>query len=243
MKIKFAVRSETGYVRTNNEDNFFCNGVFMASSGNIFLKGIVETSCIFAVCDGMGGEALGDFSALTTVALLAEYADEIQNGLVNEFIKEINRKLHVLGVSTGTTLAMVVIKEDSFIAYNLGYSRIYRKENGRLLRITDDHTVAEDKVRMGILTPKQAERSRERNILTRYVGMPYDDFMSFPDAYGPYKFDGKILLCSDGLTDMLSYREISEIVSRSDDSVYELTEAALKKGGNDNITCLMINST
>ena len=96
---------------------------------------------------------------------------------------------------------------------------------------------------MGILTPKQAERSRERNILTRYIGMPYDDFMSFPDAYGPYKFDGKILLCSDGLTDMLSYREISEIVSRSDDSVYELTEAALKKGGNDNITCLMINST
>ena len=240
MKIKFAVRSEKGYVRADNEDNFYCNGVFTLPSNKISLKGIIETPCIFAVCDGMGGEDYGEIAALKTVETIAEYAEKIRNGSVNEFLKEANKKLHSLDVRTGTTLAMLVIQEDSFMAYNLGDSRIYRTERGRLLRVTDDHTIAEDKVRMGILTPKQAEKSPEHNILTRYVGMSDDGVMSLPDSYGPYKLDGKILMCSDGLTDMLSYNEIAGLINSSDDPVDKLVEAALKKGGNDNVTCLMV---
>ena len=240
MKIKFAVRSEKGHVRVNNEDNFYCNGVFTLPSDKISLQGIVETPCIFAVCDGMGGEDIGEIAALKTVETIAEYAEKIRSGSVNEFVKKANEKLHSFGLRTGTTLAMVVIQEDSFMAYNLGDSRIYRFERGMLLRVTDDHTIAEDKVRMGILTPKQADKSPEHNILTRYVGMSDDGVMSLPDSYGPYKLDGKILICSDGLTDMLSYNEIVGLSSRSDDSVDKLVETALKKGGNDNVTCLMI---
>ena len=231
--MKFTVRSDKGLVRENNEDNFYCNGVYMTSDEPFFLEGTAEPPCIFAVCDGMGGEECGEIASLLTVKTLSKYAERICYGTfreVEEFVKEANREVRSLKVGAGTTLAMVVIKEDSFMAYNLGDSRIYRVEDGRLLRITEDHTVAEEKVRMGLLTFRQAMKSRERNILTRYIGMPYDEF---PDDYGPF-YSEKILLCSDGLTDMLSHHEILENLGTA------LVDKALEKGGRDNITCIEI---
>ena len=147
----------------------------------------------------------------------------------------------------GTTLALAVINEDSFTLYNIGDSRIYRfePEHRRLLRVTDDHSLAEDKVRMGIITPAQAEKDRDRHVLTRYLGIDDEEFSFSPDVYGPFSFNEnkKILLCSDGLTDMLSYGEISEIMGRDTD-VSEISDnllkTALDNGGKDNVTCIVI---
>ena len=252
--INFAVRSETGLVRTNNEDNFFCNGIFMSNSERekpFFLKGRTKVPCIFGVCDGMGGEDCGEIASFLTVETLSEYAEKIKLGSnknVNDFVRASNAKLLSLmnknNIRTGTTLALVVIKENFFTAYNLGDSRIYRVQNKRLIRVTDDHTVAEDKVRLGLLTPKQAEKTPEKNFLTKCIGI-FDNEVT-PDVNGPYDFNEneKILICSDGLTDMLSYNEIANIILSTNDiseTVNNLVNKALQNGGKDNVTCMIIS--
>ena len=256
MSINFAVRSETGHVRENNEDNFYCNnGIFMTPQERekpFFMRGIAENPSIFAVFDGMGGEDCGELASLTAIETLAEHSDKILYGSyveLNDFVSDVNKRLNSLmqerNIVTGTTFVLVVVKDDSFTVYNLGDSRAYRLWNGILIRITADHTVAEDKVRLGILTPRRAEKSRERNILTGYLGMS-DYKATMPDVNGPYYFNEnkRVLLCSDGLTDMLSHREIAAIMTEAEDSskaVNSLVDTALNKGGKDNITCIVID--
>ncbi len=248
MKITFAARSETGRVRKNNEDNLYCNGVIMERE-DFFLRGISGTPAVFAVCDGMGGEDCGEVASRVGVETLAEHADEILCGgyeAVNDYVRDTNEKLRAYmkahDVRTGATLALVVVNEGKFTAYNLGDSRIYTTEGHTLLKVTADHTLAEEKIMLGELTPAKALHSRYRNILTRYLGM-FDDFNSPPDVYAPKDF-GRILLCSDGLTDMMTHREISGIMSSYDDVsdvVNALVDGALNNGGIDNVTCIVID--
>ena len=254
--IKFSARSEMGRIRTNNEDNCYCNGIFMTVSERerpFFLNGNTDPPCVFAVCDGMGGEDCGELASLTAVETLAKFAKKIpvEKNSVSDFVNAANtRMIEIMKqqkIRMGTTLALAVINENSFTLYNIGDSRIYRleAENQRLLRVTDDHSLAEDKVRMGLITPAQAEKDRDRHVLTRYLGIDDEEFSFAPDVYGPFDFNlnKKILLCSDGLTDMLSYGEISEIM-RTNADVSEisdnLVDAALKNGGKDNVTCIVI---
>ena len=256
--IKFAVRSDMGRIRTNNEDNFYCNGIYMTVSERerpFFLNGEARIPCVFAVCDGMGGEDCGELASLTTVETIAEFAEKFskRNNAVFDFVNNANKKLVAImkrqKIRMGTTLALAVINEVSFTLYNIGDSRIYRVEeeagNQKLLRVTDDHSLAEEKVKMGLITPAQAEKDRDRHVLTRYLGIDDDEFTFSPDVYGPFHFDEnkKILLCSDGLTDMLSYKEISEIMCNNAD-VCEIADKllnnALNNGGKDNITCIAI---
>lgn len=253
MFVKFAARSDVGHVRTNNEDNFFCNGIFSETPTSA--QGVSEAPCVFAVCDGMGGEDFGEVASLKTVEKLAEHCEKIKFGnyeAVEEFVKAANAAVMTFAKEqnsrAGTTLALVVISEDFFMAYNLGDSRIYVLKEENLLRVTDDHTVAEEKARMGLITPRKAQTSHERHILTKFVGISDDPFVISPDASGPHHVNEvkRVLLCSDGLTEMLTHREISEIVSGNYDvsvSVDKLIEAALERGGKDNVTCVLLEFT
>ena len=256
ISVKFSVRSDMGRIRSNNEDNFYCNGVFMTVSERerpFFLNGEAGVPCIFAVCDGMGGEDCGELASLTTVETLSGFSKKIlsDNKAVFEFVNEANGNLVSImkqqKVRMGTTLALAVLNEDSFTLYNIGDSRIYRleTENQRLLRVTDDHSLAEDKVRMGLITPAQAEKDKDRHVLTRYLGIDDDEFNFSPDVYGPFNFEDsqKILLCSDGLTDMLSHKEISDIMTcgtNVSETANNLINTALNNGGKDNVTCIVI---
>ena len=255
-EIKFAVRSEIGNVRTNNEDNFFCNGVIMTALERerpFFFAGVTEAPAIFAVCDGMGGEDCGEVASLTAVETLREYSPKILRNLLDEdeevssYAKSVNKKLldimRAQRIRTGTTLVLSVVGSYSFRIYNIGDSRGFRIEDGRLLRVTDDHTVAEEKMRAGIITAEQAEKSYERHMLTRFLGDD-DDYGVIPDASGKFSFETHKggMLCSDGLTDMLSLPEISRIMRVAKDpseAVNILVDSALKKGGRDNITCIV----
>ena len=255
-RIKFAARSEVGKVRTNNEDNLYCNGIFMTVSERerpFFLCGDTEAPAIFAVCDGMGGEDNGEVASFTAVELLQEHSRKILKTLkgsgqaVCDYVSDANTKLLGLmraqRIRMGTTLVMSVIGQASFTLYNLGDSRGFRVENGRLLRVTDDHTLAEDKMRMGLLTPEQADKSRERHILTRYLG-DNDELGVMPDSSREFEFGNNSggLMCSDGLTDMLSFREIAAIMKAANspsDAVNMLVDTALYHGGRDNVTCVV----
>ncbi len=263
VKVKFAVRSEVGNVRKNNEDNFYCNGIFMTVSERerpFFLSGITDSPCIFAVCDGMGGEDCGELASLTAVQTLSEqeHSRSILKGIlhsnesiayeaVHKYVKDTNRKLLDImrsqGIRMGSTLVSAVIGADSFTLYSLGDSRGFRVNNGRLLLATEDHTVAAEKVRMGLLTPEQGEKSREKHMLTRFLG-DNDEWGAMPDASRRFDFaeNSGGLMCSDGLTDMLTFREIAEIMKdcpEPADAVNRLVDSALAHGGHDNVTCLV----
>ena len=255
-KIKFAVRSEVGNIRTNNEDNLYCNGRIMTANERdkpFFFEGVTEAPAIFAVCDGMGGEDCGEVASMTAVEGLKEHSGKILRNLldadkeVDDYVKAVNDKLLGMmrsqGIRTGATLVLAIAGSNSFKIYNLGDSRGFRVENGRLLRVTDDHTVAEEKMRMGLLSAAQAEKSRERHILTRYFG-DSDEYGVMPDVSEEYSFDTHTggMLCSDGLTDMLTFPEISRIMSAAktpSEAVNMLVDSALENGGKDNITCLV----
>ena len=261
MQIKFAVRSETGRVRKNNEDNFFCNGFFMSENERdnpYFLSGTTSAPGVFAVCDGMGGEDCGELASLTAVQTLQEHYNNILRSIndtdesiayecVYKYIKDTNKKLISImrsqNIRMGAALVMAVAGDDAFTLYNLGDSRGFRVHDGRLLLVTDDHTVAAEKVRLGMMSPAKAEISPERNILMRYLG-DNEDWGAMPDASKRFLFTENSggLLCSDGLTDMLKFKDIADILKANPEpekAVNTLVDEALKNGGHDNVTCLV----
>ena len=255
-EIKFAVRSEIGSVRTNNEDNLYCNGIIMTVSERgrpFFWAGITESPAVFAVFDGMGGEDCGELASLTAAQSLQKYSHRILRNLldadkeVNDYVSSVNSELLSImrsqGIRTGATLVIALACGNSFRFYNLGDSRGFVMKNGRLIRVTNDHTVAEEKMRMGLLTAQQAEKSPERHILTRYLG-DNDEYGIIPDVSNEYSFDSCSggMICSDGLTDMLAFPEISRIMRAAknpSEAVNILVDSALKNGGRDNVTCLV----
>lgn len=255
--VKFSVRSETGRVRNNNEDNFFCNGIYMTPSERdkpFSLSGVAQTPCIFGVFDGMGGHDCGELASLTVAETLAEYAGKIRAGShedVDAFVKDANTKLLAVmrerGIKTGTTLAMAVFRENFFTVYNIGDSRVYSVKGGYLTRITEDHTLAAEMVRAGRLDPRRADDSRYSNMLTRFVGID-DEYEARPDVYALLGYDDnrRVLICSDGICKMLRHREIDAIIRaypEDSDAVNFLVDAALKKGGVDNVTCIVLSFT
>ena len=254
--IKFAARSEIGNVRHNNEDNLFCNGVIMKENERdkpFFINGICEAPCIFAVFDGMGGEDCGELASLTAAESLCEHAERINHGTfedVNNFALDANKKLLSImreqNIHTGTTLALISSGIKSFSVFNLGDSRVYVLRGDNVIRVTDDHTVTAEKLRAGLITPKQAMTDRYRNVLTRCLGMS-DPYSVSPDFCGVFPFIEcrRAMICSDGLTDMLTHREIADIMKKEEEVseiVNELVNLALNKGGHDNITCIVIEA-
>ena len=253
-RIKFAARSETGNVRKNNEDNLFCNGLIMNESDRdkpFFINGMCEAPCTFAVFDGMGGHDCGELASLTAAESLCEHAERINHGTfedVNQFASDTNKKLLSImreqNIHTGTTLALISSGTKSFTVYNLGDSRVYVLKGDTVIKVTDDHTVTAEKVRAGLITPKQAVNDMYRNVLTRCLGMN-DLFSVSPDFCGVFSFEEcrRALICSDGLTDMLTHKEIAFIIKREEsvsEIVNDLVNLALNKGGHDNVTCIVI---
>ena len=259
--VSFTVRSHIGRVRTNNEDNFYCNGVFLTPKTRdapSFLVGKAQSPCVFAVCDGMGGEADGEFASLMAVETLSEYAEAIKTAAssdsidkaVQNFVSDANERLckamKTRYARMGTTLALAVITKSSVHTYNIGDSRIYRFQNGTFSQISEDHTLAAQKIKMRILTEEEARKDRSRHVLTRYLGVFEEEMILEANVIAPFKIDTKcrLLLCSDGITDMIEDSRIEAVLRDMPDTesaANELIESALQNGGKDNATCIIID--
>ena len=261
-KISFAARSHIGLVRSNNEDNLYCDGeIIVPYSRDIpfALSGETDVPCIFAVCDGMGGEDDGEVASLVAVSTLKEHegvitqaaSTDATESAVQEFVLHANKTLCEMmrksGRRMGTTLALIVVSNSLIQPYNIGDSRIYTLQNGQLSRVSEDHTLAAQKVRMGLITEEQAELDCDKNKLTRYLGVFEDEMTVEAVEYDPLHIgdiDYRILLCSDGLTDMVTERRIEIILDTVNDAweaVKLLVDEALKNGGRDNVTCIIVD--
>lgn len=254
--LHITVATNVGKVRQNNEDNFFvdslesCNSI--NSSNEIALDSLGRY--VFAVCDGMGGESFGDEASNIAVSVLAKHVDEIKmtdiselDNLINRYVSEANNQICDMIVKkrcsrSGSTLAMICMDKTKVYAFNIGDSRVYYFNDDVLTQITEDQTLAMKKLKANIYTKEEAKSSLDAHKITSFLGVDNRRIGLTALSYEPFDIDtGMVLICSDGLTDMCSDEEITEVLNSSNDNLANsLVNKALDNGGKDNVTCIVV---
>ena len=227
------VVSHTGRKRRRNEDAY------------------VFEPPLFAVADGMGGARAGDLaSRLAAAAVRAGEVDGNGKERVVSLIQQANSSVYkrsnedaeAAGMGTTMTVALV---EDSVVTFgHVGDSRAYILREGVLEQLTEDHSLVAELVRVGKLSPEEAESHPQRSVVTRILGTD-------PDVdVDTFTVDGRpgdvFLICSDGLTTMIGDDDIGRVLterSSLDDAAKELVQLANKAGGEDNITVVAFDLT
>lgn len=234
--------SNVGRVRTNNEDSCLFD-----------IAG--EESAVFVVCDGMGGMQAGQVASYVASTVFIEqmknyirekmtlrYMESTLRNAVSfasyDTYKKANSDPQFYGM--GTTLVGGIYNEGQALIANIGDSRAYILDDDGLRQLTRDHSLVEELVLRGEITQEQAKRHPRKNIITRALGperKPKPDIFSVAMKKGQ-----KLLLCSDGLTNMLEPDAIKEILMNEDaeKACVRLIDAANENGGSDNITVLIL---
>jgi protein phosphatase len=205
---------------------------------------------LFAIADGMGGARAGEVAAGIAAAALRDGRRDVSDeASLEAVIDEANRRVwersvadpSTAGMGTTVTVALVDAADGHIVFGHVGDSRAYRLRGDELEQITTDHSLVAELVESGVLTPEEAERHPQRSAITRAVGTERAievDVFTVPAELGDL-----VLLCSDGLTDMLSEEEIASVLLQTDrdppTAAKELVAAANAKGGEDNITVVL----
>ncbi|RNL57651.1 PP2C family serine/threonine-protein phosphatase [Arthrobacter oryzae] len=236
VRLRWGFGTDIGLVRENNEDS------------------LIALDPVFAVADGMGGHEAGEVASALCVRTLAKIAElpgggrKASAGVVQQYLLSANARIReATGSRAGTTLAGLVVVERSgqpnWLVMNIGDSRIYRLSAGVLTQISVDHSAVQEMVDAGHLTRAQAAVHPRRNVVTRALGAGDEaaaDFWLLPAAPGD-----RMLVCSDGLTGELEDDAIAAILAAEGDpqaAVDELIQAALRSGGRDNVTAIVIDA-
>ena len=246
-----------GRVRSGNEDNFTVNNVYRLledAEKNLMGTGLQEP-LVCAVFDGMGGEANGELAsglgarAASLISAELKKSDEIDvDALVSAFVDKGNSAIIDMLESTrskrgGSTFVMTIFYQGLVYPYSLGDSRIYLYRNRRLHQLSNDQTLAMKKLRANIFTEEEAMQSPDRHKLTSFLGVDVDAEGLEPQIYQPFmmKPGDRLLLCSDGLYDMCPDEQIARLLPQDADlACLSLVKAALENGGEDNVTCIVI---
>ncbi|NPV89427.1 MAG: serine/threonine-protein phosphatase [Firmicutes bacterium] len=251
-----------GYIRENNEDNFYFNGINLNETNReipvVYENRSNDTLQLYAVCDGMGGEAHGELASLIATDTLRKYQDMLQKihyhsleKYIDMYINEVNNLIGDKvrehgGKRIGTTIALLALEGDRAHIFNIGDSRVYLLRSKTIRQISEDHTPAMRSVKMGLMTMEQAKTHPHRNKLTQYLGLSQQE-MTVKPFYDlvQVKYNDRFLLCSDGLTDMVAQEEIETILNQDKPErnlIIELIDKALHHGGRDNITAIVITA-
>ena len=246
--IHAACHCHPGYVRSNNEDNFFFDDLSlqernMGLSAPLTLTATTEQRRILAVFDGMGGESNGETAAFVAAQALFAGLHGIDCDGDGDFSYEAAQQMNLevwrtaLSLHTdrmGATLAMLTFRDDHVYACNLGDSRIFRLREGKFHQLSQDHTDEAFIKAQGIV---------RRPRLTQFLGMNPEEFQAEPYVSGFFVQPGdRYLICSDGLTDMLDPGAIVEAILGAESPAQcaqRLVDAALEKGGRDNVTVIV----
>jgi len=207
---------------------------------------------LYAVADGVGGHQAGEVAAQTAVdTMRSEFTEHTAKGLVDAALAA-NQAVWQLaqdnaekrGMGTTLTAVALVVEdgEDQLALANVGDSRAYLLQQGELVQLTEDHSLVEELVRDGRITPEEAKVHPQRSIITRALGMePAIEVDCWKLI--PYRGD-RILLCSDGLTNELSNDRIASVLRKLADpqeAAGDLVRQARAEGGGDNITVVVID--
>jgi serine/threonine protein phosphatase PrpC len=222
---------------------------------------------LYVVADGMGGHRAGEVASQIAVDLINKsfrrwveqeaYEDElfgfpdnsvtIQGNYLLSSIRLANRVVYEMALEheryqgMGTTVATLFVTSSLIIAANVGDSRIYMVRDGHLERLSKDHTIVAEQVEMGVMTEEEASSAPLKHVLTRNLGSA-EHVEAEIFEIGPSNND-RFILCSDGLTDLVSDREILEMAQDEDDPgnlCSQLVEKVLKRGAHDNTTVVSV---
>lgn len=245
--IEAACGCNTGKVRKNNEDNIYFDGKCLEQEHNglkypACMEGTIRDGLSFAVFDGMGGENFGEMASYTA----ARQMQLTERSLADFFIPErkylervisqlnsavVNAQKEMCTDRMGSTMVSLYFSGRYVYVCNLGDSRAYRLRDKEFLQLSEDHI------------EKLPGREHRKAPLTQYLGFNDEEIQLEPYiAKGEIKKGDVYLLCSDGLTDMLTNFEISDILIKNEEAeacVQQLIQSALDHGGRDNITVIV----
>jgi len=248
MLVRFAGETDVGMKRSHNEDALF----------------LPDSERLVLVADGMGGHASGDVASRTALETITSFfqttasVPEItwpfmvdREGRQNENRMITSIKLANLKIfddaqknpklrGMGTTVVGCLFTGKEVLVAHVGDSRVYRIRNNKLMQITEDHSLLNDYIKMGRISPDEVDRFPHKNVIVRALGMKQNvavDLLSKQPRIGDL-----YILCSDGLTDMVEDAHIREIVlseENLDRCCERLVKLANENGGKDNITVVM----
>ena len=245
MEFEFYSQTDTGRVRTNNEDTV-----------------ALDESCALAVlADGMGGYAAGEVaSGMACEFIKAELGRWLSEAAANASDGDVRRAMDICvdnanraifsaanSIPTfggmGTTLVVAVFRSGRLLMGHIGDSRGYRFRAGALQQVTKDHSLLQEQIDAGMLTPEQAQFAANKNLVTRALGV---EDMALLETHQHEIQSGDIyLMCSDGLSDMLRDPQIAHVMAQHD-SLPEmgaaLVAAANEAGGRDNIAVVLVRA-
>ncbi|MBD3918149.1 Stp1/IreP family PP2C-type Ser/Thr phosphatase [Paenibacillus sp. PR3] len=238
-----ANRTDIGRVRQVNEDSLWVEQL---------PSGIVAA----VVADGMGGHLAGEVASRMTVDSLQATISGAAAGLTNEeceallqtAIKQANEVVYTTASSNeqysnmGTTVIIALVEGERAVIAHVGDSRVYKANADGLVQLTDDHTLVNELVKSGQITAEEAAVHPRRNVIMRAVGT--DPEVSADVSFYTLSPSDILLLCSDGLTDMVSHEQMVEtLLTESldlDGKAERLVSLALHAGGDDNITVVLL---
>ncbi|MCX8064125.1 MAG: Stp1/IreP family PP2C-type Ser/Thr phosphatase [Candidatus Hydrogenedentes bacterium] len=260
MRLDVAGISDKGKKKDKNEDYF---GIYTPKDTNIKL---FEEGALLAVADGLGGHIAGNVASKLAVSIIKDILqeeppsksqessekqspplEEFYSNILKEYFQKANESIYrtnkdlVKGARPmGTTaLAMILIPGKAFVA-NVGDSRAYHIRNGEILERTEDHSWVDEQIKLGIMSREEAESHSRKHVITRSIGTHSEIEV---DTYKWFPVSGDILLlCTDGLVNMVPDDKILEIINEGGTAEYiaqRLIDQANENGGKDNITVIV----
>ncbi len=250
MEIKSHGSTHVGKQRQHNEDAFL----------------VADEAKLYLVADGMGGHAAGEIASRIAVDSISEFILHTReddgtwpHAYDEQFKRSTNRLMAAVRLANtrvleamrkdarlrgmGTTVVACMADDDIMSVAHVGDSRAYLIREGRLSRLTNDHSWVFEQVQAGMLTEEEAEKHPLRNVITRALG---GALSVSPDASEVTSKPGDVyLLCSDGLTGMVPEDEILRVVNENDDlerACQELIDRANERGGLDNVTAILVKT-
>ena len=256
LRAKVCAVTHSGRTRRENEDNYDLNGRLTSTGdlrkGSAFVQSMAEPFHL-AVCDGMGGESYGELASGIAVETVAAHASNIYESgedfsfAIANCIEDANSRIcaeiNARGKRMGTTLAAIYAVKGKIICVNIGDSRIYHYSKGILEQISFDHTHAQTIVDAGQVSQDNINQIPDAKRLTKHLGVFPGEANLSPNISVIDDVDNGdiVLLCSDGLTDMVDDGEITAILSTAEsaqDAASKLIRRALENGGKDNVSVM-----
>ena len=246
MTIEMQAVVDPGRARSNNEDSV----------------AIDEQVALAVLADGMGGYNAGEVaSGMATSFILTELGRWLREANSQASDAEVRRAMDICVdnanraifdaassnpqfAGMGTTLVVAVFRDDRLLLGHVGDSRCYRLRDGRLQQITRDHSLLQEQIDAGLITPEQAAFSANKNLVTRAVGV--EDTVLMETRQHEVLPDDLFLLCSDGLSDMLDDLTIAQLLhgqASLESASRALVEAANDAGGKDNISVILVRAS
>ncbi len=242
--MNFFGMSDVGKIRKNNEDSFY-------------IKAYDENHILAVVADGMGGHKGGKQASTIAVRIIAEYVEKLlpdilsysERRLKQTLIKAVNSANEAICENAqsyeelsgmGTTAVVCFVSGNKLYTLNIGDSRLYII-NDTIKRVTKDHSYVGELVELGVISEQQAKNHPHKNVITKALGT--EDGTDADIYVEKISKNDTVLLCSDGLTNMLSDAKIIECIKLNDNieiATKSLIDNAKKLGGSDNITVVVI---